>query len=174
MACPLLGCRTWRSVSDHHMPRVHATLRDVVALPPEGSQAQQQETSGKLVFLAPTLQLTFGLIVDSDDDIVMPEGPPPGVEEEPIDSGDDIPMPEGPPPGNERGTYTPNDWHCRLMYPQLRCYYNHRRSPLRYHPIRCLRCYHHRLQDLVPNHHTPHLYPLLQDSQASPHHPQAS
>ncbi|KZV74140.1 hypothetical protein PENSPDRAFT_732525 [Peniophora sp. CONT] len=29
----------------------------------------------------------------SDDDIIMPEGPPPGVEDD-----DDIPMPEGPPP----------------------------------------------------------------------------
>ncbi|GJE87689.1 Wbp11 and NpwBP domain-containing protein [Phanerochaete sordida] len=33
-----------------------------------------------------------------DDDIVMPEGPPPGVEE---DSDDDIPLPDGPPPGME-------------------------------------------------------------------------
>ncbi|KAJ7606822.1 mRNA biogenesis factor-domain-containing protein [Roridomyces roridus] len=34
---------------------------------------------------------------EDDDDIAMPEGPPPGQEEE--DSDDDIPMPEGPPPG---------------------------------------------------------------------------
>ena len=34
---------------------------------------------------------------DADDDIVMPEGPPPD-EEEVEDSDDDIPMPEGPPP----------------------------------------------------------------------------
>ncbi|KAH9858235.1 WW domain binding protein 11-domain-containing protein [Lenzites betulinus] len=33
---------------------------------------------------------------ESDDDIIMPEGPPP--EEESDDSDDDIPMPEGPPP----------------------------------------------------------------------------
>ncbi|KZT74958.1 hypothetical protein DAEQUDRAFT_720148 [Daedalea quercina L-15889] len=33
---------------------------------------------------------------DDDDDIVMPEGPAPGADEE--DSDDDIPMPEGPPP----------------------------------------------------------------------------
>ncbi|KAF7793448.1 hypothetical protein EIP86_004560 [Pleurotus ostreatoroseus] len=33
---------------------------------------------------------------NSDDDVVMPEGPPPGSEE--VDSDDDIPMPEGPPP----------------------------------------------------------------------------
>ncbi|KAF7964738.1 hypothetical protein HWV62_3398 [Athelia sp. TMB] len=35
---------------------------------------------------------------DSDDDVIMPEGPPP---EEEDDSDDDIPMPEGPPPGQE-------------------------------------------------------------------------
>ncbi|PIL31544.1 hypothetical protein GSI_06246 [Ganoderma sinense ZZ0214-1] len=34
---------------------------------------------------------------DADDDIVMPEGPPPD-EEEVEDTDDDIPMPEGPPP----------------------------------------------------------------------------
>ncbi|KAI0937183.1 hypothetical protein AcV5_005142 [Taiwanofungus camphoratus] len=35
----------------------------------------------------------------ADEDIVMPEGPPPGVAEiEEEDSDDDIPMPEGPPP----------------------------------------------------------------------------
>ncbi|OBZ68391.1 Protein saf1 [Grifola frondosa] len=34
-----------------------------------------------------------------DDDIMMPEGPPPGPEnEEVVGSDDDIPMPEGPPP----------------------------------------------------------------------------
>jgi len=35
---------------------------------------------------------------DSDDDIVMPDGPPPGQDEREDDSDDDIPMPEGPPP----------------------------------------------------------------------------
>lgn len=39
--------------------------------------------------------------IDSgDDDVIMPEGPPPGTannDEE--DSDDDIPMPPGPPPG---------------------------------------------------------------------------
>ena len=38
----------------------------------------------------------------------MPEGPPPGAEEELVDSDDDIPMPEGPPPGKEQGVYVPN------------------------------------------------------------------
>ncbi|GBE77633.1 hypothetical protein SCP_0105130 [Sparassis crispa] len=33
-----------------------------------------------------------------DEDIVMPEGPPPGASEDQDDSDDDIPMPEGPPP----------------------------------------------------------------------------
>ncbi|KAI9510822.1 WW domain binding protein 11-domain-containing protein [Russula earlei] len=39
---------------------------------------------------------------DTDDDILMPEGPPPGMskEEEEEDTDDDIPMPEGPPPGS--------------------------------------------------------------------------
>ena len=37
----------------------------------------------------------------------MPEGPPPGVEEEPVDSDDDIPMPEGPPPGKDQGVCIP-------------------------------------------------------------------
>jgi len=37
---------------------------------------------------------------DSDDDVVMPAGPPPGAEiEEDEDSDNDIPMPAGPPPG---------------------------------------------------------------------------
>ncbi|KAH8099308.1 WW domain binding protein 11-domain-containing protein [Cristinia sonorae] len=34
----------------------------------------------------------------SDDDIVMPAGPPPDTAEDPDDSDDDIPMPDGPPP----------------------------------------------------------------------------
>ncbi|KAF8140484.1 WW domain binding protein 11-domain-containing protein [Boletus edulis] len=36
---------------------------------------------------------------DSDEDIVMPDGPPPGTSQE-DGSDDDIPMPEGPPPGS--------------------------------------------------------------------------
>ncbi|EIW86936.1 hypothetical protein CONPUDRAFT_161566 [Coniophora puteana RWD-64-598 SS2] len=39
---------------------------------------------------------------DEDEDIVMPEGPPPGGAAE-EDSDDDIPMPEGPPPGAASG-----------------------------------------------------------------------
>ncbi|KAG2159605.1 WW domain binding protein 11-domain-containing protein [Suillus bovinus] len=36
---------------------------------------------------------------DGDDDVVMPEGPPPtGNNNDMVDSDDDIPMPEGPPP----------------------------------------------------------------------------
>lgn len=104
-------------------------LTGVAALPPEGSQKQQQDSSGKLAFLVPNLPTYFGLTVGSDDDIVMPEGPPPGVEEELVDSDDDIPMPEGPPPGKEQGAYTPNNWHHPLTYPQLYRHHNHR-SPL--------------------------------------------
>ena len=96
-------------MSDPHKRCIHTALRNVAALPPEGSQEEQQHVSGKLVILAPTRPLTFGLTLDSDDDIVMPEGPPPGVEQEPVDSDDDIPMPEGPPPGKEQGACTLNN-----------------------------------------------------------------
>lgn len=37
---------------------------------------------------------------EDDDDVIMPEGPPPKPEDA-VDSDDDIPMPEGPPPGQE-------------------------------------------------------------------------
>lgn len=46
-------------------------------------------------------------LLDDDDDIVMPEGPPPGAADE-VESDDDIPMPEGPPPqkdGFSQGIY---------------------------------------------------------------------
>lgn len=60
--------------------------------------------------------LTSSLTLDPDDDIVMPEGPPPGVEEEPVDSDDDVPMPEGPAPGGEQGVcFLPNN-SFRLMH----------------------------------------------------------
>jgi len=52
-------------------------------------------------------KLTSGSTIDSDEDIVMPEGPPPGGEEEPVDSDDEIPMPEGPPPGKGQGVCVP-------------------------------------------------------------------
>ncbi|KAI8981236.1 WW domain binding protein 11-domain-containing protein [Trametes punicea] len=47
--------------------------------------------------------------VDNEDDIVMPEGPPP-EEEESDDSDDDIPMPEGPPPPKpgQQSTFSPS------------------------------------------------------------------
>lgn len=45
------------------------------------------------------------MLKDSEDDLIMPEGPPPGPappgEGEDEDSDEDIPMPEGPPPGQE-------------------------------------------------------------------------
>ena len=37
--------------------------------------------------------------VDSEDDIPMPEGPPPDASSDGGESDDDIPLPEGPPPG---------------------------------------------------------------------------
>jgi len=40
----------------------------------------------------------FSPVYPDDDDIAMPDGPPPGMEEE-GDDVDDIPMPDGPPPG---------------------------------------------------------------------------
>lgn len=47
---------------------------------------------------------------DSDDDLVMPEGPAPGDESEDessddSDDSDDIPMPEGPPPPKADGKW---------------------------------------------------------------------
>lgn len=41
---------------------------------------------------------------DPDDDIIMPVGPPPGIDE-PVDSDDDIPMPEDPSGAEGEGTY---------------------------------------------------------------------
>lgn len=45
---------------------------------------------------------------DTDDDILMPEGHPPGTskEEEEEDTDDDILMPEGPPPGSACKLFT--------------------------------------------------------------------
>ena len=60
--------------------------------------------------------LTLSLILDSDDDVVMPEGPPPGVQEEHVDSDDDIPMPEGPPPGREQGVCSNRSDNSRLTH----------------------------------------------------------
>lgn len=37
--------------------------------------------------------------LDSDSDVPLPAGPPPGLMGQEEDSDDDIPMPEGPPPG---------------------------------------------------------------------------
>jgi hypothetical protein len=53
---------------------------------------------------------------NTDDDIPMPDGPPPGMprEEEEEDTDDDIPMPEGPPPGSTCKLYSFNAW-CLLM-----------------------------------------------------------
>ena len=106
MVCHPQECHTWKNVSNPQESRSRVTPRFLVALPPEGSKAQEQDGSGMFVsplFVPPTYP-PF-LTPDSDDDIIMPEGPPPGVEEEPVDSDDDIPMPEGPPPGKEQGVY---------------------------------------------------------------------
>jgi len=47
---------------------------------------------------------------DSDDDIAMPEGPPPGSalgeNDELVESDEDIPMPDGPPPGEGEDSVT--------------------------------------------------------------------
>jgi hypothetical protein len=43
--------------------------------------------------------LMFSAHVDDEDDVMLPDGPPPGQEESSSSSdSDDIPMPEGPPP----------------------------------------------------------------------------
>ncbi|KIP10074.1 hypothetical protein PHLGIDRAFT_28623 [Phlebiopsis gigantea 11061_1 CR5-6] len=52
---------------------------------------------------------------DADDDIAMPEGPPPGSEH--VDSDDDIPMPEGPPPGQETAQTLPPLPALSMPYP---------------------------------------------------------
>jgi hypothetical protein len=59
-------------------------------------------------FGRPSCRLTSLCAEDTDDDILMPEGPPPGVakKEEEEDTDDDIPMPEGPPPGGACKQYT--------------------------------------------------------------------
>ncbi|KAG2755417.1 hypothetical protein P692DRAFT_20844310 [Suillus brevipes Sb2] len=45
---------------------------------------------------------------DGDDDVLMPEGPPPtDNNNDTVDSDDDIPMPEGPPPSVLQGSNTP-------------------------------------------------------------------
>jgi hypothetical protein len=54
------------------------------------------------------------LISLEDDDVAMPEGPPPEEDEE-DESDDDIPMPEGPPPG-QQGTYYSL---LRLLHPKF-------------------------------------------------------
>ena len=46
---------------------------------------------------------------DSDEDIVMPEGPPPGPllgeNDQLVEDDEDIPLPDGPPPLPSNGTY---------------------------------------------------------------------
>jgi hypothetical protein len=43
-------------------------------------------------------RLTFGVTANSEDDVVMPEEPPPGLKEQRVDSDYNIQMPESPPP----------------------------------------------------------------------------
>lgn len=49
---------------------------------------------------------------DTDEDIIMPQGPPPGndLEKDVNDSDDDIPMPEGPPPNVAQSTVIGTFW----------------------------------------------------------------
>ncbi|KAF8640976.1 hypothetical protein AX17_000622 [Amanita inopinata Kibby_2008] len=46
---------------------------------------------------------------EDEDDIAMPEGPPPALNEEPVESDDEISIPEGPPPGQDLATDSPAD-----------------------------------------------------------------
>ncbi|KAG1749758.1 WW domain binding protein 11-domain-containing protein [Suillus paluster] len=56
--------------------------------------------------------------VDADDDVVMPEGPPPtGSNDDIIDSDDDIPMPEGPPPSNLQPPLPPSSPFSGAPFP---------------------------------------------------------
>ncbi|KAG6380975.1 WW domain binding protein 11-domain-containing protein [Boletus reticuloceps] len=58
-----------------------------------------------------------GDVGDSDEDIVMPDGPPPGTSQE-DGSDDDIPMPEGPPPGSIPDVLPPLP-HISMSTPSL-------------------------------------------------------
>jgi hypothetical protein len=74
------------------------------ALRPDEMDSDDENDDGVSLF-----HHLFQLLIDwIDDDIVMPDGPPPGMKEE-EDSDDDIPMPEGPPPGTEP--------QCAFFYP---------------------------------------------------------
>jgi hypothetical protein len=63
-----------------------------------------EEEGGPFIVLADPTVINCVHTEDTDDDIPMPDCPPPGVskEEEEEDTDDDIPMPEGPPPGSAR------------------------------------------------------------------------
>lgn len=61
-------------------------------------------TKAMVCFQRSRLRATIHGFADDDDDVMMPEGPPPGANEEGVDSDDDIPMPEGPPP-SKGGTH---------------------------------------------------------------------
>ena len=87
-----------------------SVLRDTKMLQrylPKEAKLKSRMIQVRVLSLFSFYELTSCLTVDSDDDIVMPEGPPPGLEEEPVDSDDDIPMPEGPPPGKGQGVCDP-------------------------------------------------------------------
>ncbi len=73
---------------------------------PASGPAEEEEGGLLIVLVDPTLTNCV-YTEDTDDDIPMPEAPPPGVskEEEEEDTDDDIPMPEGPPPGSARTLY---------------------------------------------------------------------
>ena len=63
-----------------------------------------EEEGGPFIVLADPTVINCVHTEDTDDDIPMPDCPPPSAskEEEEEDTDDDIPMPEGPPPGSAR------------------------------------------------------------------------
>jgi hypothetical protein len=67
--------------------------------------------SSKLVY-----QLIRAYVEDTDDDIPMPEGPPPGMskDEEEVDTDEDIPMPDGPPPGSTSKSHPFDAWRVLM------------------------------------------------------------
>ena len=55
--------------------------------------------------VVPISAIVFVLTNRFTDDVGMPEGLPPGPNDELVESDDDIPMPEGPPPGQGMFTF---------------------------------------------------------------------
>ena len=94
-------------------------------------------------------QLLRIVVADSDDDIVMPTGPPPGQGEE-VDSDDDIPMPEGPPPSKGtdaygRNIYSQCVWRDYNLFCQNRLFLHLYQPSVRAQSSALRHCHRHRI-----------------------------